>query len=222
VKRRSIPFLLCAVFSLGSVLQAAATSRQTLIYEVKLKSLSFGNMGTRRMYIKGDNMRWEGKVDRLPFLAIKNSQGAFLIHPWQKIAARYPAESNRNNPRTYLPGPTESPRVFLAKVKATRCGRETVEKRRCDLWSYFEPTTRRTCRLWVDAKTGKPVKIMLVGVKKRMDTIVGIYTKFIVGARISDSLFELPKGCAVRPMPYPKGTALSTTNPLASAATGLR
>jgi len=207
VNRSRLPYLLCATVSLGTASLAAASKPQTLQYEVKMKSLSFGDMGTRRMYIKGEKMRWEGKTADLPILVIKNSEGAFLIHPWQKIAAKYPASSNRNNPRAYIPGPTGSPKAFLAQLKAVRCGREKVERQTCDVYSYYEPATDRHCKLWLGVKSGKPVRLVLQGINKRKDTIVATYTKFILGGPAPDSLFQLPKGYAVRPMPEPKLTS---------------
>jgi len=163
-------------------------------------------MGARRMYIKGENMRWEGKAASLAFAVIKNVQGTFLVAPWKKVAARYPAGSNRSNPRVYLPGPTGSPKAFLKEMKAVRRGHEEVNRETCDVYSYHDPLTDRRCRLWISVRSGKPVKLTMQGVKKLKDTVVATYTKFILGGPLPDSLFELPKGYAIRPMP-PKLTS---------------
>jgi hypothetical protein len=129
----------------------------------------------------------------------------------QKVLGKYPKESNRNNPRVYLPGPTGSPKVFLAQVKAAKRGREAVGGQTCDVYSYTDPVSGRKCRLWVSVKSGKPVKLVLEGERKRNDTVVAMYTKFVLGANVRDSLFELPKGYTIRPMPRPKLTSSSST-----------
>jgi len=172
-----------------------------------MKSLSFGNMGTKRMYIKGGNMRWETKAAYLPLTVIKNKQGTFLVSPSKKMAAKYPPGSNRSNPRIYLPGPLGSPKAFLKEVRAVKQGREKVERDTCDVYSYYDPATDRHCRLWISVRSGKPVKLVLQGAKKMKDAIVATYTKFVVGGPVPDSLFELPKGYAVRQMPQPKLTS---------------
>ncbi len=204
MRRNPISLLICAVLLAGAASQAATTKPRTLVYEVKMKSLSLGDMGTRKMYVKGDNMRWEGKVDKFPMLVIKNSKGAFLILPWQKIAAKYPKDSDRNKPASYLPGPVGSTKTFLAQMKAKKSGQEKVEKQLCSVYSYHSKAADRDCKLWISAKTGKPVKLLLAGEKKKKDTIVVTYTKFVEGANVPDSLFELPKDHAIREMPKRK------------------
>jgi hypothetical protein len=207
VRISTATLLICAAFSVGTASKAVASKPQTVHYEVKMKSLSFGDMGTKRMFIKGENMRWETKAADLPLTVIKNKQGTFLVSPFKKTAAKYPEGSNRSNPRIYLPGPTGSPRIFLQKMKATKRGREKVERETCDIYSYHEPATDRNCKLWISVKSGKPVKLVLEGAKKTKDTIVAAYTKFELGGPVPDSLFELPRGYAVRPMPRPKVTS---------------
>ncbi len=204
MRRNLISIVICAVLLISAASQATPSGPRTLLYEVKLKSLSFGNMGTRTMYVKGDNMRWQGKVDKLPMLVIKNSKGTFLVHPWYKIAARYPKDSNRCNPGAYLPGPTESPKVFLARMKAVKTGQEKVAREMCDVYSYHSDDAGRDCRLWVSVETGKPVKLLMKGEKKKVSAIEATYTKFVLGAKVPDSLFELPKGYVVRDMPKQK------------------
>ena len=200
MKIKSFLLLLCAALPLGMA-SYAATNTQSVHYEVKIKSANFGNMGVRKMWIKGKNMRWEGKSERLPLCVIKNKQGTFLIHPWNKIAAKYPDNSLRKNPSSYLPGPVSSPSVFLKSVKAVYVGKQTANKQQCKVYTYAEPQTNRKCKLWVGVKSGKPVQLFVKGLAKKQDTYTATYTKFEQNSKVADSLFELPKGYAIRQMP---------------------
>jgi outer membrane lipoprotein-sorting protein len=201
---KRVLFFLCIVLAVGGGSSAAAAGSQTLFYEARLKSSSFGNMGTRRMWIKGNLMRWEACTKDFKLILIKNGQGVFLLHPWKKSAGKYPPGSNRENPRSYLPGPTGSSQSFLASVKATQCGREKVGSTMCEVYSYTDQASARKCKLWLSRTNGKPIKLVLKGDLRKKDTITAMYTKFEPGAKVSDSLFELPKGCVVRAMPAPE------------------
>jgi outer membrane lipoprotein-sorting protein len=198
---RTVLFFLSIVLALGSGSGAQKATNQTLFYEAKLVSSSFGDLGIRRMWIKGNCMRWEACSKDLKMTLIKNGQGVFLLHPWKKSAGKYPPGSNREKPGTYLPGPSGSPKAFLAGVKAVRCGSEKVGKESCEVYSYTDSQTARKCKLWLCAASGKPVKLVLMGEHGKADTITATYTKFEPGAKVDDSLFRLPKGCQVRTMP---------------------
>lgn len=193
--------LLSAAIGLGIMSGAEAAVPATLHYEVKLKSEGFGDMGVREMWIKGNNMRCDMTSAKLPLTVIKNAKGVFLVHSWNKIAGQYPAGTPRGNPTALLPGPTGSPKIFLRSVKATKLAKEKVGKQLCDVYSYTEPTTRRDCKLWLDAKSGKPVKLLMKGKHKTVSTVVATYSVFEDGVKVSDSLFEVPKGYVIRPMP---------------------
>jgi len=180
---------------------AEAAVPATLHYKVRLKSEGYGDMGVRELWLKGSNMRCDMKSSKLPLTVIKNDQGVFLIHSWNKIAGKYPPGTPRGNPTALLPGPNCSPKTFLRSVKATRLAKEKVGKQLCEVYSYTEPTTRRMCKLWVGAKSGKPVKLWMKGKHKAVGTVVATYATFEQGVKVSDSLFRLPKGYEIRPMP---------------------
>ena len=201
--KKSILLLLAAVLSLGAESWANAPKPITVHYEAKLSSGCFGDMGIRKMWIKGDRMRFEYKCN-LPLTLIRNSSGVFLIHPWQKIAVRYPKSWDRGNPNRYLPGPNGPVSEFLAAVKAKKQGRQTIDNQLCQVYSYTEPTTGRNCRLCVGLKSGTPVRLTLLGVKHKADTVTASYSRFELGTKMSDSLFDLPKGYAIRSMPAGK------------------
>ena len=207
MKRKSILLFLSAVFSLGTASWATSPKPYTMHYEVQLKSESFGNMGVRKLWVKGNKMRWEQKSARLPIQVVKNDKGVFLIHPWNKVAAKYPEGSPRGNPRALLPGPTGSPKAFLKQVKAVKHGRETINNKPCDMYSYTDTVTKRKCKLWVGVRSGKPVQLYMKGEQAKQDTITATYTTYEQGANVSDKLFELPKGYEIRPMPDRKLTS---------------
>lgn len=199
--RKPILFLLCTALSVGAASGAKAPQPQTVQYEVKLKSGAFGDMGTRKMWIRGDYFRWEYMSAGLPLKLVKNSQGVFLIHPWNKVAAKYPAKSSRSKPLGLFPGPAEPVSSFLKTVKAAKQKPEKVGTQLCDVYSYKDPIGGKQCRIWVGKSTGKPVKLTTEGAKGKADPITATYTKFVVGASVPDSMFKIPSGYEIRPMP---------------------
>jgi len=199
--KKQILFLLCVALSVGAASEVVASKSQTVQYEIKLKSGAFGDMGTRKMWIKGDNFRWEYMSAGLPLKLVKNSKGIFLIHPWNKIVGKYPSLSNRGDPIALFPGPAGPIDSFLKKVKAVKRGTEKINGELCDVYTYAAPADRRNCRIWISKKTSKPVKLTMEGVRGKADPIIATYSKFVIGANVPDSLFEIPSGYQVKPMP---------------------
>ena len=213
MKIRAFFLLLCTIFSLGVTSIATASKSTVTHYEVKLKSESFGNMGVRKMWINSNRMRWEGKSDRLPLLLVKNEQGVFLVHPWNKLAGKYSLNSNRANPMALLPGPTGPVKGFLKSMQAKKERKEKVNKTECDVYSYSEPVSKRNCKLWIEAKSSKPMKLVLLGKRGKQDTITATYTKYVTGEAVSDSLFQIPKGYKIKPMPTQRMTSKTAEKP---------
>lgn len=208
------------VTGMGTAAHAGTTAPTTLHYKVQMKS-SVGNMGTREVWLKNGKMRCNIDSARLPLTLLKNSQGVFLLHAWNKIAGKYPDGSVRGNARALLPGPTGSPATFLRSVHAKRAGSEQVGKRSCDVYSYTDPTTKRFCKLWVERKSGQPVKLWLKGTLRVTSEVTVTYLLFKEGEKISDSIFELPKGYAVRPMPKNEIASKALGRQSNSAKTGI-
>jgi len=213
VKVRNTFLLIGAILSLGTAAGAATPTPVAVHYKAKLQSQSFGNMGTRELWVKGNLMRWDAKSGSIPLRVVKNSRGVFLINPLRKIAGQYPKDSSRGNPKALLPGPAGSPKAFLKEVKAVKLARESVNKQLCDVYSYTEPTTKRACKLWIGVKSGKPVKLYLKGKHKVMDTVTVTYVAYDEGIKVPDSLFDLPKGYEIRPMPKMDMTSQGTQKP---------
>lgn len=201
MKTRNILLLLGTVLFASAASYAAVSAPKTLHYKVKLKSGGFGDMGTRDVWLKGGMMRCDIKTTRLPLTILKNRKGVFLVHAWNKVAGQYPDNSSRGNPRALLPGPTGSPKAFLVEMKAVRSGKEKIGTQNCDIYGYTEPVTKRYCKLWLDKKSGKPVKLWMKGKLHVMPDVTATYVAFVEGARVSDSFFDVPKDHVIRPMP---------------------
>lgn len=220
MKTRNTLLLVCTVLGMVAVSHAGTTVPATLHYKVQMKS-AVGNMGAREVWLKDGKMRCELTSARLPITILKNSQGVFLLHAWNKVAGKYPEGSPRGNVRALLPGPTGSTKAFLLAMKAKQIGSEQVGKKSCDVYSYTDPTTKRFCKLSVDKKTKQPAKLWLKGVMRVSSDVTATYVSFKEGEKISDSLFELPKGYAVRPMPKRELTSKAPGKQSNSAKTGI-
>ena len=59
---------------------SVAKKPDTLYYEVKMKSEQ-GNMGTRKMYMKGSRFAWEYESAGLKVTVIKTEDGVTMIWP---------------------------------------------------------------------------------------------------------------------------------------------
>ena len=138
MKKITALILLSITLSLGTASWAGPSKQQAVYIETKMKSESFGDLGTRKMWIKGPDMRWESSLRKedepkdVPLCLIKNKQGVFLIHPWKKVVAQYPNNTNRSNPAVLLPGPSGPPRQFLEAVKAVKGKQQTIGHQVCD------------------------------------------------------------------------------------------
>lgn len=197
-----------------------APSPDTLYYEVKLNGPT-GDMGVRKMYMKGSYFLTESNITnetyaQMIFRVLKNKDGVFMIHPSNRYAAKYPPGSDRENPAVYLPGPTGDVKVFLSKHKAKKTGTEDVGSKKCDVYTYKEPVTTLDCKLWVDQKTGNPVKLQMKGKGGANSLQTATYVKYQIGASIPDSKFELPKNIPVRPMRTDRKTGAKPEKPAKS------
>lgn len=190
--------ILAALFCMGG--PCPANSPNGLVYETTLRSRLFGNMGLRKMYIKGSSFVWEASSAGLKAKLVKNKDGAFLLHPTGRYAAKYPPGSNRESPMVCLPGPDGNVANFLVRNKARKIGGGKIGKRVCDTYTYTEHLTRWKCKLWIDRKTLTPARLLMIGGKKS-DTIIATYLSYKTGIDLPDSLFSLPKGVEIRPMP---------------------
>jgi len=200
--RHSMLSVLAILVALCSGQSDAKPKIDTVVYQVQMNSPQ-GNMGTRKMYKKGDNFVWEADSAGIKMKFIKNKDGAFMLHPMGRFAGKYPPGTNRESPMTFLPGPAGDVKQFLDKNEAKKEGEEKIDKTLCDIYTYTEKETKWKCKLWVEQKTLRPVKMVMTGAKKS-DTIDVTYISYRTGAVVADSRFELPKGLEIRPMPEKK------------------
>lgn len=174
----------------------------TVTYEVKMSGPT-GDMGTRKMYRKGDYFVWENESAGMKLKFIKNKDGCFTIHPAGRYAAKYPAGSNRESTAVFLPGPAGDVREFLKAQEAKKETEEKVGEKLCEVYSYTEKETKWKCKLWLAKTTMTPVKMVMNGAKKT-DVIDVTYVSYKTGVVVAESRFKLPEGIEIRPMPEPK------------------
>jgi hypothetical protein len=138
------------------------------------------------------------------------------------VVGKYPPGSNRNSPTAFLPGPVGDVKTFLSKNKAKKIADEKVGKKLCHTYSYVEKETGRGCKLSVIPKTLSPVKLVVLG-KKAADNVTSTYLSYKTGVPVADSVFELPKGAKIRPMPSraassKKPAQIEKTGPVANSS----
>jgi len=187
----------------------------TLVYQVRMKS-SLGDWGTRKMTMKGSNFVFEAESAGMKMKVIKNNDGVFLLHPFRKEAGKYPKGVNRESPMAYLPGPVGDVKAFLAKNKAKAVGKEKIDKKLCDVYTYTEKESGWKCKLWVSSKDMTPVKLEMTGTKKG-DVRTVTYISYKRGVPVPDSIFQLPKDIKIRPMSA-KNTATNSERPDSSGS----
>lgn len=197
------------VIAIGALVATVACSGQafaqkkpdTLIYHVKMKS-SYGDEGTRDMFIKGTYFRLDYHSAGMESTALKNKDGAFLIPSTRRQIGKYPPGSNRENPMSYIPGPQGDVKEFIKQQGAKKVAAEKVAKKPCDVYSYTDKSSQGSCKLYVNPKTGQPVQVTFaMKMKNKVFHRTITYVSYKRGVDVPDSKFELPKGIVVVPMP---------------------
>ncbi|MBI2844852.1 MAG: hypothetical protein HYX78_15775 [Armatimonadetes bacterium] len=205
MKRHIILFTSATLMACLLYAQAyAAKDAKTLYYEVKMKS-PLGDLGTRKMYVKGSNFAWEYITSDLSMRFVKNDDGAFLIHPFKRFVGKYPPGSNRESPMTFLPAPAGDVKAFLKNNDAKKQHSEKMNGKPCDIYAYTEKKSGWKCQLWVEPKKYTPVKLIMKG-KEKGNEVTVTYLSYKLGVQVADSHFELPKGLPVRMMPDRKSS----------------
>ena len=202
--------LLCPGITVAAPKKPAANNKpDTCVYKVKLKS-SYGNEGTREMYVKGKNYRWDyhsgdahsGIV--MDNSIIRNKDGAFLYLKSRKRVGKYAAGDPSESPMYCVVGPQGDVKAFIKEKGAKKLKAEKVGKKLCDVYTYKVVNDRY--KLYVDPKTMTPVQITIAAPMPKGKTFhrTITYTSYKRGVEVSDSLFTLPKDIPVRPM-RPRG-----------------
>ncbi len=185
----------------------AQNKPDTLYYQVKVKS-GLGNEGTRDMYVKGANFRFDYDCGdaksgtRVKSTAIRNKDGAFLLPSSGRQIGKYPAGSSRYIPTSYIPGPCGDVKAFLKSQNAKKVTPVKVGAIKCDAYTYKDKTSNTDCKLLVNPKTQTPAQLLISNPVKGGKTFhrTVSYVTYKRGVSIPDSKFEIPKGVPIIPM----------------------
>jgi outer membrane lipoprotein-sorting protein len=181
---------LCAVGS------ADATAKETCSFEVRSRS-KVGYRGTSKYFIKGDWVRQEKRSGGgLELILVSNETGMFIRNKHTNYWFKYPDGTNHRLKDRILGGPIGDVNLFLKKLNAKKTGQEKIKDQMCTIWSYRMPRLKDKFRLWVSAKTGKPVQLerdFLVGNTRKRDIMIVEYRDYQFNAPLADNLFRIPK-----------------------------
>jgi outer membrane lipoprotein-sorting protein len=180
---------------------AKPSTARTTVYGIHLKS-TFGDMGTRKLYVDGEFFRWEYSCAGLDTKLIKNRDGLFLLNNRRKFAGKYPPGDSRESVSALFPGPIGNVGSYLKSRNAKLAGKTVINKKKCMQYDYSAGAEWR-CKLWVDAATSTPVQIELNG-KTKADHVKGTYTSYRLNSPVPESLFALPKDMKIVDMPRRK------------------
>ena len=192
-------FSLLLVFIALIAVPLLAAGPGSLVCEMTLESKNFGKMGGAKLWIKGDNYRYEKLATWYTITLVKNADGVFLIHPEQRWAGKYAKGSDRERIENLVMGPVGDLAAYLKKVTARKVGNEAVDEVKCAIYKWDAPKT--TYKMWVNEKKNVPAKLMRIGLGDKADTITVAYQKYESGAAVDDSQFVLPKDIPIRDMP---------------------
>lgn len=211
MKHARIAGLAVLAAALWSAHASCANKPDTLSYEVKLKC-KLGDMGTRKMYIKGSEYAWYVDSAGLKTRLVRNKDGVFLLHPMRPAAAKFPPGSNRESPMVCLPGPAGNVKRFLSANDARKSGEDKINKKACILYTYTEKVTRDKCKLWIEKAAMTPVRLVIEDPHPDR-TVTADYVSYRLGCPVADSHFELPKGTQIQPMPTAPAPSASKRGP---------
>ena len=172
-------------------------------FEVDINYSKHGNGGTAKFWIKGSKVREEKKSGGgMRVIMITNDQGVFLKNKYSNVWAKAPSGVAFRLADRLLGGPSGDPKPFLVERKAKKTRVEKLNGESCAVWSYASPKNVEKYRLWIAAKTGKPVRLerdALLGGRFR-ETITITYTNYAFNVPLEDSLFKVPANEQVRDM----------------------
>ncbi len=164
-----------------------------------------GKGGTAQYWVKGDSVREEKKSGGgLRVVLISNDDGVYIKNKTSNIWARMPKAVAYRLVDRLLGGPSGDPKPFLKEHKAVKTGVQKWNGEPCQVWSYKSAKDIEKYRLWLSAKTGKPVRLerdALLGRFREKVTI--IYTNFAWNVPLDETLFKIPANEQVRDFKNP-------------------
>lgn len=170
-------------------------------FEVDLNYSKHGKGGWAKFWVKGDKVREEKKSGGgLRVIMITNENGVFMKNKYSNIWAKLPDGTGYHLVDRLLGGPSGDPKLFLKAHKAKKTGVQKWNGEPCEVWKYDSARNVEHYRLWLSARTGKPVRLerdALLGGKFR-EMITVSYTSFEYNVPIDDTLFKVPANEQVR------------------------
>lgn len=171
-----------------------------------------GKGGSTKYWVKGDRVRAEKKSGGgLRVTMISNDEGLFVKNKYSNVWAKMPKAAAYRLVDRLLGGPAGDPKLFLKERKAKKAGIQKWAGQPCEVWTYAAAKNMEKYKLWLSAKTGKPVRLerdALLGGKFR-EKIIITYTNFAWNVPLEDALFKVPANEQVREFKNPLQPAQS-------------
>jgi outer membrane lipoprotein-sorting protein len=181
-------------------------------FAVDIQYGKHGKGGSARFWVKGDQVREEKKSGGgLRVTLISNDEGVFVKNKYSNVWAKMPKAVAFRLVDRLLGGPAGEPKQFLKERKAKKVGIQKWEGQPCEVWSYSASKNVEKYKLWLSAKSGKPVRLerdALLGGKFR-EKIIITYTNFAWNVPLEDALFKVPANETVREFKNPLQPAQS-------------
>jgi hypothetical protein len=176
--------------------------------EMSVRTTSHGVVERMKLTTKGDYRHVQMRTGAgLKILFIRNRQGMYHLNMHTNDGAKYPPSWVKAFERRLMtPGPQGDPWVFLKSVQAKKTGRQTVNGRAAEVWTYSLPMKTgksQVVRVYMDTKERRPVKadLRMPISRDRIDTVVIEYSKYRWGFPLADSFFNLPRGAKIVDLP---------------------
>lgn len=175
-------------------------------FAVEIHYGKHGKGGTAKFWVKGDRVREEKKSGGgLRVTLISNDDGVFVKNKYSNVWAKMPKTVAHRLVDRLLGGPSGDPKQFLKERSAKKTGVQKWGGQPCEVWTYSAAKNVEKYKLWLSAKTGKPVRLerdALLGGKFR-EKITITYTNFAWNVPLEDALFKVPANEQVREFKNP-------------------
>jgi hypothetical protein len=178
---------------------------------MEIRTSTYGVIERSKVTTKGHLMRYQKRTGTgLKLLFIRNREGTYHINMHTNDGAKWDDETAKGVERVLVNGgPQGDPQAFLRKVKAKNSGRDTVNGRAAEVWTYrlpAGPNKTQFIRIFMDVKEKRPLKLEMRQQisKDRTDGITIEYKSYRWGFPLADSFFSLPPGAKVVDLENPK------------------
>jgi hypothetical protein len=193
----------------------AAGPVATFQCEFAIRTATYGVIQRGTLTRKGKLLRYQPRTGGgLRLLYIRNRHGTYHINLHTNDGALWTPElAQRIEDRLMLPGPQGDPRAFFKVVHARRTGRERVDGRATDVWTYTLPAEagkQQVVHVFVDLKTGRPLRAETRAqiAPNRSDAVTVDYSCYRWDFPLPDSFFDLPPGAKIVDLNHPEAKPL--------------